>query len=141
CPVRRQGDHMADRALTYDEIAVGDGFESAEIEIDEAAIIDFARAFDPQPPHVDPDAASRSFFGGLAASGWHTASVTMRLLVDSAPLGAEPIVGLGVEQLQWLKAVRPGDRLRIRGEVLEKRLSRSMPARGLVRVRLETLNQ
>ena len=129
----------SDRPRFFEEIAVGDRFESADLTVSEEDIVAFARAFDPQPAHVDSAAAQASFFGGLAASGWHTAALTMRLVVGSRILGAEPIVGLGVEELRWLKPVRPGDRLQVRSEVIERRLSRSMPRHGLLRVRIETV--
>lgn len=130
----------ADRPRLFEEIAVGDRFESPVLTLDEQSILAFARDYDPQPAHLDPEAAKRSFFGELVASGWHTAALTMRLIVEARPLGAEPVVGLGVEDLRWLKPVRPGDTLRVRGEVIERRLSRSMPDRGLVRLRIETVN-
>ena len=97
--------------------------------------------FDPQPFHLDEDAARDTIFGGLAASGWHTAALTMRLLVESEIEPAGGIVGAGFDEFRWPKPVRPGDELRIESEVLEVRPSRSRPNQGLIKVRTTTLNQ
>jgi acyl dehydratase len=125
----------------YEDLAVGQRYQSAAgILVTEADILEFARRFDPQPGHADPAAAEHSFFGGLAASGWHTAAVTMRLLADVGfPIG-NGIVGAGVE-LRWPTPTRPGDELRLTLEVMEKRLSRSKPDRGIVIVEYDTRNQ
>jgi acyl dehydratase len=101
----------------------------------------FAAEFDPQPFHLDENAARASVFGGLAASGWHTAAITMRLLLDSDLQPAGGILGVGIDELKWPRPVRPGDELRVESEVLEVRPSRSRPDQGLVRVRNTTLNQ
>ena len=101
----------------------------------------FAGQFDPQPFHLDEAAAANTFFGGLAASGWHTAAITMRLLVGSELRPAHGFIGAGVEQLAWPRPVRPGDELRVQWEILETRPSRSRPTQGLARVRMTTLNQ
>jgi acyl dehydratase len=101
----------------------------------------FANAFDPQPFHLDEEAARSTFFGGLAASGWHTAALTMRLLVESDVRPAGGIIGAGGEELRWPRAVRPGDELELEAEVLEVRPSASRPRRGLVKFRTTTLNQ
>jgi len=103
--------------LYFEDLSPGQTFTSRAETLDEAAIIAFARAFDPQPFHTDSEAAKDSFFGGLAASGWHTASLTMRLIVDSVTL-AGGVVGAGVE-IAWTKPVRPGDALYAVSEVLE----------------------
>ncbi|HEY7980908.1 MAG TPA: MaoC/PaaZ C-terminal domain-containing protein [Candidatus Eremiobacteraceae bacterium] len=102
---------MTDRY--FEDFAVGDAFETGSLHVSEADIIEFARSFDPQPWHVDPRAAASSPFNGLVASGWHTAAVTMRLIVDSGVLRATGILGLGVDGLRWPKAVRPGTTLRV----------------------------
>jgi acyl dehydratase len=101
----------------------------------------FARQFDPQPFHLDEVAAEKTLFGGLAASGWHTAAVTMRLLVDGGLPLAGGIIGAGVEEIRWPHPVRPGDRLHIVSEVLGARPSRSKPEQGIAKIRVTTLNQ
>jgi len=101
----------------------------------------FAAAFDPQPFHLDEKAARDTLFHGLAASGWHTAAVTMRLLVESDLTPAGGIVGAGIEECRWPRPVRPGDELRVASEVLEVRPSQSRPDQGLLKVRTTTLNQ
>lgn len=126
--------------LYFEDLAVGQKFRSATLRVEEAAIVAFAREFDPQPFHLEDAAARDSIFGGLAASGWHTAAMTMRLCVASEFRPAGGIVGVGGE-LNWLKPVRPGDELRVEVEVLETRVSKSRPKQGVVRVRLTTSNQ
>src|SRR5262249_36335025 len=101
----------------------------------------FASEFDPQPFHLDDDAARLSLFGGLAASGWHTAAITMRLLVESDLQPAGGLIGAGLEGLRWPLPVRPGDELSIEVEVLEVRPSKSRPSQGLIKVRTTTRNQ
>lgn len=126
--------------LYLDDIRAGDRFTSGEHALDEAQIKAFATQFDPQPFHLDHDAAQATIFGGLAASGWHTASVTMKLMVTSGMRIAGGIVGAGGE-LQWPRPTRPGDVLHVEIEVLEVRPSASRPDRGMVTVRSETKNQ
>jgi acyl dehydratase len=126
--------------LYLDDIRVGDRFTSGEHALDEAQIKAFATQFDPQPFHLDHDAAQATIFGGLAASGWHTASVTMKLMVTSGMHIAGGIVGAGGE-LQWPRPTRPGDVLHVEIEVLEVRPSASRPDRGMATVRSETKNQ
>lgn len=111
------------------------------ITLDAESIKTFAAEFDPQPFHLDDEAAKQTIFSGLAASGWHTGAVTMRLLVDSDLKIAGGLVGLGLEELRWPRPVRPGDELRVQAEVLEVRESKSRPQQGLIRVRSTTLNQ
>lgn len=124
----------------FEDLRVGQRFATGSVAVDADAVVAFAREFDPQPFHLDNEAARRTLFGGLAASGWHTAALTMRLCVagDFRPAGG--IVGIGGE-LNWLKPVRPGDTLRVEVEVVELRPSRSRPRHGVVRVRIATLNQ
>src|SRR3954463_3361617 len=98
-------------------------------------------AFDPQPFHLDAKAAQDTLFGGLAASGWHTAAITMRLLVESELKPAGGIVGAGFDEFRWPRPVRPGDELRIEAEVLEVRPSKSRPEQGMVKLRPTTFNQ
>ena len=101
----------------------------------------FARKFDPQPFHVDEAAAKQSMFGGLIASGWHTCALAMRMMCDAYLLDAASMGSPGVEEIRWLKPVRPGDTLRVRCIVLEARPLESKPHVGLVRNRWEVLNQ
>jgi acyl dehydratase len=125
--------------LYLDDLAVGQRFASGPHVLDAEQVRAFAREFDPQPFHLDGEAAASSLFGGLAASGWHTAAVTMRLLVDSVPL-AGGVIGAGGE-IAWPRPTRPGDVLTVESEVLEVRPSRSRPDRGMLVLRSETRNQ
>jgi acyl dehydratase len=118
----------------------GDRFTTPEREISEAEIIAFAREWGPQPFHTDPAAGPGSVFGRHVGSGWHTAAITMRLWVDHGPVVDGGLVGLGAEEMRWGPLV-PGDRLRLECEVLEVRPSRSGAPRGVVRMRVRTLNQ
>lgn len=128
--------------LYLDDLKPGQRFiGTTRIRIQEDQIKTFATEFDPQPFHLDESAAHTSIFRGLAASGWHTAAVTMRLLVDSEFQPAGGIVGAGFDELCWPRPVRPGDELRVESEVLEVRPSKSRPEQGLVKVRTTTLNQ
>jgi acyl dehydratase len=124
----------------FEDLAVGQKFASPTLSVDADAITAFAAQFDPQPFHLDDEAARHTFFEGLAASGWHTAALTMRLCVASDFRSAGGILGIGGE-LNWLKPVRPGDALRVEIEIIETRVSRSRPGQGIVKVRLTTLNQ
>ncbi len=126
--------------LTLDELQVGQRFSSGEHLLDEAQIIAFATQFDPQPFHLDDGAARETLFGGLAASGWHTAAITMRLLVGGDMQVAGGLIGAGVE-LSWPSPTRAGDLLRVDSEVLELTPSRSRPDRGTLTLRSETRNQ
>jgi acyl dehydratase len=126
--------------LYLDELSVGQRFASGTHTMDAAEIQRFATDYDPQPFHLDDAAARDTLFGGLAASGWHTAGITMRLIVAGGLPIAGGIIGTGGELL-WTKPVRPGDTLRVECEVLEITPSRSRPDRGTVTVRCVTLNQ
>ena len=128
-------------SLRYlDDLKAGDRFLSAEHVLDEAQIKSFAAQFDPQPFHLDDEAAKATLFGGLAASGWHTAALTMRLLVGGGLPLAGGIIGGGGE-ISWPKPTRPGDVLQVHSEVVSVTPSRSRPDRGMVVVRYETRNQ
>ena len=125
----------------FEDFNPGDTFELGEIAVTEAEVLEFARRYDPQPFHIDHDAAARSMFGGLIASGWHTASLYMGLLVrgllhDVASLGAG-----GLDELRWLKPVRPGDVLRARFTIVSKKVSERHPTRGTFLNRGEMFNQ
>ena len=126
--------------LYFEDLTVGRRFETASIRLDREEIKTFAARYDPQPFHLDEAAAEASFFGGLVASGWHTAALTMRLLVTSGLPIAGGVIGAGGE-VQWPRAVRPGDTLRVVSEVVAAKPSASRPERGMVTVRSETLNQ
>ena len=125
----------------FEDFAVGQKFRSATATITAEGMKAFAAEFDPQPFHLDEEAAKRSLFRGLAASGWHTAAVTMRLLVQSDMHPAGGTIGAGGEDLKWPRPVRPGDVLHVEAEVLEMRPSKSRPELGIVKVRLTTYNQ
>ena len=127
--------------LYLDDFTVGQTFRSSSVRVTEADIKAFATQFDPQPFHLDNEAAKATMFGGLAASGWHTMALTMRLLVDGGAPIAGGIIGAGGEELRWPKPVRPGDELTVESEVLEIRPSRSRPTQGLMKLRSTTLNQ
>jgi len=129
-----------DNRLYLDDFHVGQRFTSATHVIDAAQIKAFARQFDPQPFHLDEEAAKGTMFGTLVASGWHTASITMRLQVESGLPIAGGIVGIGGE-MTWPRPTLPGDTLRVVSEVEEVTPSRSRPDRGVVRMRSETRNQ
>lgn len=124
-----------------DDLTVGQKFGSGRRTLGLDAIRSFAAEFDPQPFHLDEAAAQETLFRGLAASGWHTAAVTMRLLVDSEFRPAGGVVGAGLEELRWPRPARPGDELRLEIEVLDVRPSKSRPEQGIVKVRVTTLNQ
>ena len=124
----------------FDDLKAGDRFTSDSFEVTEKLLIEFAHKFDPQMFHLDRKSAERSIFKGLIASGWHTAAITMRLFVGSLNF-AEGAIGLGVDELRWPSAVRPGDRLSVETEIVETRLSRSKPGHGIVRIRNVTTNQ
>jgi acyl dehydratase len=130
---------MTERYL--EDFAVGQIYRSGRLRVDEERIRSFAGEFDPQPFHLDDEASRQTIFGGLAASGWHTAAVTMRLLVDSELKPAGGIIGIGFDEFRWPRPVRPGDELRVESEVLEVRPSNSRPDQGLIKVRTTTLNQ
>jgi acyl dehydratase len=125
--------------LWLDDLTLGQEFLSDEHPLDAEQIVGFAKQFDPQPFHLDPEAAQQSFFGGLAASGWHTMAITMKLLVQSMPL-AQGIIGAGGE-ISWPRPTRPGDVLRVKSRIAEIAPSRSRPDRATVLVHCVTLNQ
>jgi len=127
--------------LYLEDFAAGQKYGTGRLRVDAEAIKAFAAAFDPQPFHLDEDAARGSFFEGLSASGWHTAALTMRLLVDGDLKPAGGIIGAWAEEMTWPRAVRPGDELEVEAEVLAVRPSQSRPGQGFVKVRSTTLNQ
>ena len=124
----------------FDDLGLGMRFKSKEVKITKDDIKRFATEFDPQPFHLDEAAAERSVFKGLAASGWHTAAIAMRLAVETRPFGPHPLIGLGVDDLRWMAPVRPGDELHIEGEVVGLTPSRTKP-QGVARVKWTAFTQ
>jgi acyl dehydratase len=124
----------------FDDLKVGDRFKSEPLEVTEKQVIEFAHKFDPQMFHLTRKSAERTIFKGLVASGWHTAAMTMRLFVRTLNF-AKGAIGLGVDELRWPNAVRPGDALKVETEILELRLCRSKPDYGIIRLRNVTTNQ
>ena len=133
---------VTDHDLRYlDDYLPGASYDCGSVSVSEDEIVSFARQFDPQPFHVDPEAAARGPFGGLIASGWHTAALVMRQIVDHY-LSAEASLGSpGLDEIRWPDPVRPGDTLRVRATVLEARRSQSKPDRGIIRTVIEAVNQ
>ena len=128
-------------ALFFEDFKVGEEFISPGITLTEAQIIDFALRFDPQPFHVDVTAAAGGPFGGLIASGFHTAALSFRLFWQTGVLGEASLGSPGIDELRWLKPVRPGDTLHVTAKVLDARRSTSKPDRGIVRMAYSTWNQ
>ena len=125
----------------FEDYVTGTVQELGSVVVDEEEVVAFARQFDPQPFHLDKERAEQSTFGGLAASGWHTACMTMRLIVDCYLSDVSSEGSPGIDELRWLRPVRPGDQLTVTATVLEARRSRSRPERGIVRSQVETRNQ
>jgi acyl dehydratase len=124
----------------FDDLALGMRFKSGEVTVTKEDIKRFAAEFDPQPFHLDEAAAEQTVFKGLAASGWHTAALSMRLCVKARPFGPQPLLGLGVDDLRWMMPVRAGDVLHVEGEVVELIPSRTKP-QGIAKVKWTTYNQ
>jgi len=124
-----------------EDYAVGQGFETDPLTVTEEDIIAFAKSFDPQPFHTSRDTAEGTFFGELVASGWHTAALTMRLLVSSGPGPEWGFIGRAIDKMEWPRPVRPGDQLRLKVEVTAVKPSRSRPELGMVQTQWTTLNQ
>ena len=124
----------------FDDLKVGDRFESEPLKVTEKQLVEFAHKFDPQMFHLSRKSAERTIFKGLIASGWHTAAMTMRLFVQTLNF-VEGAIGLGVDELRWPNAVRPGDILTVETEIVDLRSSRSKPNYGIIRLRNVTTNQ
>jgi acyl dehydratase len=124
----------------FDDLKAGDRFKSDSLTVTEKQLIEFAHKFDPQMFHLSRKKAERTIFKGLIASGWHTAAITMRLLVQTLSF-AEGAIGLGVDELRWPNVVRPGDVLTVETEIIDLRASRSRPGYGIIRFRNVTTNQ
>ena len=125
----------------FEDYVPGAVHDLGSVTVDEQEVIAFARQFDPQSFHLDKERAEKSAFGGLIASGWHTASMAMRLICDHYLSEVSSEGSPGIDELRWLRPVRPGDQLSVRVTILDARLSRSRPERGIVRSQIETLNQ
>jgi acyl dehydratase len=138
---RLRTDAMCTTSCAADTRHRGDASSSLAPIRRRARIKSFAAEFDPQPFHLDESTANETFFKGLAASGWHTAAITMRLLVDGELKPAGGIIGASFDEMRWPKPVRPGDELRVESEILEVRPSKSRPDQGVIKVRTTTLNQ
>ena len=124
----------------FDDLKVGMHFKGGSKIVSKEEILRFASEFDPQPFHLDEEAAKDTILNGLAASGWHTAAISMRLALSAKPFGPHPLFGAGVDELRWTKPVRPGDTLRLEGEVVELIPSKSKP-QGIARVKWSVFNQ
>jgi acyl dehydratase len=129
------------RDAFLEDISVGQRFGSGTVQVSAEDIIRFARDFDPQPFHLDPALAGETLFGGLAASGWHTAALSMRLLVEGEFQPAGGLIGAGFDELAWPIPVRPGDTLQVTSKILAVRRSQSRPMQGVIKVRNLTINQ
>jgi acyl dehydratase len=125
----------------FEDYTPGDVYEFGTITVTEPEIIEFARQFDPQYFHVHPEKAAKSRFGGIIASGWHTVGLVMRLYVDHYLSHVASLASPGVDEVRWPNPVRPGDTLRVRVTILDARLSRSKTDRGVVRAKIEAINQ
>jgi acyl dehydratase len=125
----------------WEDFKPGESFPMGERTLDRDEIMAFARQFDPQPFHIDEEAAKRSMYGGLIASGWHTVAMVMRMMCDSYLNQSASLGSPGVDNVRWLKPVRPGDTIRAQRTVLESRVSQSRPEMGLVKTRWEVFNQ
>ena len=128
-------------ARWFEDYVPGSAYEFGRYLVGEDELVDFARRYDPQPFHIDAEAAARSPYGGLITSGWHTCAIMMRMMVDHFVSSVASLGSPGVDEVRWIKPVRPGDTLRVRITVLEARVSRSKPDRGLVHSGIEVLNQ
>jgi len=131
----------ATRALYFEDFKPGDRFESAALTLTEALIVEFARFYDPQPFHTDPEAARATVYGGLIASGLQTIGLSFKLFFETGVLSACSLGSPGLDEIRWKAPVRPGDTLHVVAEVLEARPSSSKPDRGIVRILFTTLNQ
>ena len=124
----------------FDDLVIGMRFKSNDVQVTEADIKRFASEFDPQPMHLDQDAAAKTLFKGLAASGWHTAAIAMNLAVQIRPFGPHPLIGMGVDGLRWMLPVRPNDVLHLEGEVISLTPSKTKP-QGIALVKWTLYNQ
>jgi acyl dehydratase len=126
---------------TFEDFAVGETWQSPPITVSAEDIVAFGSRYDPQPMHTDAEAAARSPFGTLVASGWHIAALSVRAFVEAGGYGGTPVVGLGIDELRWLKPVRAGDVITVQREIVELRRSASNPGHGIVKTRVTVRNQ
>ena len=128
--------------IHYEDLVVGETEEFGAYEVTREEVIEFASKYDPQPFHLDDEAAAATYFGRLSASGWHTAAMTMRMMVDNFSQKQRASLGSpGIDELRWLKPVYPGDTLSVTSELIEKRRSKSRPEMGIMRAKSTTWNQ
>ena len=125
----------------FEDIVVGERTRTGSFTLTQESIVEFARLYDPQPMHLDEEAAKNAFFGMLVASGWQTLGVTMRLMVEARPFGATPLIGIEIDEIRFRRPVLPGDTLSAELEIIEKRRSKTRPDRGFLRGRTTTFNQ
>lgn len=137
----QQSPHIPRDQRYFEDYVPGSVHDLGTVVVSEAEIVEFARRYDPQDFHTDPERARQSIYGGLIASGWHTAALMMRLLVDEFLSPVASLGSPGIDELRWLQPVRPGDRLAVRVRILEARRSQSKPDRGIVRSVIELHNQ
>ena len=133
---------VTDHGLKYfEDYSPGTTYDCGTVSVDQAEILSFAKKFDPQPIHVDPDAAARGPFGGVIASGWHTAALVMRQLVEHFLSAEGGLASPGIDEIRWPNPVRPGNTLRVRATVADARRSNSKPDRGILTTAIEAVNQ
>ncbi|KHQ51609.1 MaoC family dehydratase [Mameliella alba] len=125
----------------FEDFEIGETWQSAPVTMTEAEIIDYAKAYDPQPIHTDPEAAANGRFGSVIASGWQVAALSMRVFVESGGYGDTPVVGMGIESLRWRRPVRPGDTLTVTREVIGLERSEKRPEWGTIRTQVAMANQ
>ncbi len=126
-------------ARFFEDFVIGERWTSDPVTLSEADIVAFAKANDPQPMHTDPAAAAQGRFGGLIASGWQVAALSMRLFIEAGGYGETPVVGMGIDELRWRKPVRPGDRLHVVREIVD--LCAGRPGCGIIRTKVSVINQ
>jgi acyl dehydratase len=132
---------VAQPKFYWEDFKAGESLEMGSFSLSEAQIVEFAKTYDPQPFHIDAKAAAQSMYGGLIASGWHTCSMVMRLMCDSYLLDSASLGSPGLDEIRWLKPVRPGDTLTARRNVVETRTSATKPELGIVKMKWEIFNQ
>ena len=125
----------------FEDFQIGETWQSKTVTLSQTDMIDYAKVYDPQPIHTDPDAASDGPFGTVIASGWQIAALSMRLFVESGGYGETPVVGMGIEHLRWRRPVRPDDRLHVTREIIATERSETKPDRGMIKTKVSVTNQ